>query len=339
MSFKLPAAALLLLIGIQAALLSVHGQEDPFGPISIATSPPSLLPGLRGARLDLTVALPREGGADLYDVSVEVMGDDPFQFYAVTVTMGRMVAGSSGTASFFFDLSASALPGVYEVGFVVRYTPAEGSATSQTRTAELKISEMPDDPFGPLAVDTVPSPLYEGSPYAKVNVGFALAVGLGQVFNVSASLVPVGDIRFVSGPVSIGTISEGSNVWASFILDVSEVTPRQYGIPFYIAYQATPWGLPLYVSRSVSIWVHAYPSDPLSLISVSTVPTVLPAGIRGARIDLQVSYPQGIGDALYNVSATLMPVSYFSLFTSFLRAFRAFPDDARLIASLQGTMD
>jgi len=321
LSTKALLILLLAVTTIYATLPLSLADSDPFGPITVSTSPPMLLAGIRDARVDVTLTLPREGEADLYDVRAEIVGAYPFYFESNTSTLGRMLAGTSGTASFYFDVELDAIPGVYTLDLLISYREEYGSRVSLTRSIRLKVTEAPEDPFGPLTVDTAPTPLYEGSPFAKINMEFSLAtVGLGQVFNVSVLVKPPSDSDLVSGSGKLGTISEGDVASASFILNVSDIAAGEYTLPVYIAYQLTPWSYTQYVSRSVTLWVRPYPDDPFSLISVGTTPVALPAGIRGARIDLTINYPEGVGGPLYNASATLKSIPYFSTKTGSYQA-------------------
>ena len=161
----------------------------------------------------------------------------------------------------------------------------------------------------PFLVDTSPSPLYEGNPYAKVSIELALAsVGLGQVFNVSLSLMPPSDITMVSSTAYLGTISEEASFSASFVLDTSKAQPGQYDIPAYLLYQPTPWSFSYYVVRKVTIWVRPFPQDPFSLISATSVPAMVSSGAKGVRLDLTISYPDGISQPLHQVSAVMKSV-------------------------------
>jgi hypothetical protein len=200
---------------------------DPFGSLSVVSSPSVLVPGLRG--VELRLSLPYLGGLveRLYDVSLSLGLVSPFSSVNGSSYLGVMSAGSSAVAVFYLDVAEGAVSGEYDVPVSVRYRLDQaGEFRVASKVAKLFVVSEEADPFGSLGVATVPSVLVPGLRGVELRLSLPYLGGLVErLYDVSLLLGLESPLSSVNGSYELGVVSPQSPIGptpvAVFYLELS----------------------------------------------------------------------------------------------------------------------
>ncbi len=286
---------------------------DPFGPISISTSPSVLVPGLEG--VEVSLALPYVGVADrLYDVSVSLDLVHPFSSANASFDLGLVTRGSMGVAVFYLDVADGAVSGEYDIPVTIRYRmTTDGEVALFSRVAKLLVVSEEADPFGPLGVVTSPSILVPGLEGVEIGLALPYPGGLvDRLFDVSVTLYLLPPFSSTDDSLYLGVMTPQSPIGppptAVFYLDIDEsAEPGIHRIQAIISYRTSDGGPTLAVARTIQLLVREEAIDaidPFGSMGVATVPTILVPGLRGVNVRLTLPYI-GFPDRLYDVSLSL----------------------------------